>query len=128
LCSSIGVADFSSGAQFERVITINGNDKPTEIVTASLPSGKSLRVQVSGDRDGMGSVGIKDKIPLDDAIETVGELGHLIFERLQAIKPKKTSVELTLGFTLESGKLTALIVSGKAEASLTITMEWGGEG
>lgn len=109
----------------ERVIAINGNDKTTETVTASLPSGKSLQVQVSGERDGMGSVGIKDKIPLDDAIETVGELGHLIFSRLQAIKPKKTSVELTLGFTLESGKLTALIVNGKAEASLTITMEWG---
>ena len=98
-----------------------------QTVTASLPSGRRLEVQVSGERDGMGSVGIREKVQLDDAIDTVGELGHLIFTRLQAIKPKKTSVELTLGFTVEAGKLTALIVNGKAEASLTITMEWGDE-
>jgi Trypsin-co-occurring domain 1 len=94
------------------------------VVTAQLPSGKPLRVQVAAIDDGMGSVGLRDKLDVNGAIDTVGELGRLLYGKLQAIKPTRTSIELTLGFTVEAGKLTALIVNGKADASLTLTMEW----
>ena len=33
-------------------------------------------------------------------------------------------MELKLGFAVEAGKLTALWVGGKGEASLTVTLEW----
>jgi hypothetical protein len=103
---------------------MNGDEGRSDAVTATLPSGKSLRVQVAGAGDGMGSVGLLDRVDLDDAMDSVGELGRLLFEKLQAIKPTKAAVELTLGFTVQAGKLTALIVSGKADASLTLMMEW----
>ena len=35
-------------------------------------------------------------------------------------------MELKLGFAVEAGKLTALWVGGKGEASLTVTLEWAG--
>jgi hypothetical protein len=42
----------------------------------------------------------------------------------KAVKPAKATVELKLGFAVEAGKLTALWVNGKGEASLTVTLEW----
>ena len=33
-------------------------------------------------------------------------------------------MELKFGFEVEAGKLTALWVGGKGEASLTVTLEW----
>ena len=106
---------------------MNGDAVRREAVTAELPSGKSLRVQVAGS-DGMGSVGLLDKVDIDEAVDSVAELGRLLIEKLQSIKPTKAVVELSLGFAIESGKLTALIVSGKGDASLTLTMEWAERG
>ena len=45
-------------------------------------------------------------------------------EKLKAAKPTRATVELKLGFAVEAGKLTALWVGGKGEASLTVTLEW----
>jgi hypothetical protein len=45
-------------------------------------------------------------------------------DKLKAARPSKTTVEFKVGFAVESGKLTALWVGGKGEASLTVTMEW----
>jgi Trypsin-co-occurring domain 1 len=103
---------------------MNGSEGRGEVVTATLPSGRALRVQVAGAGDGMGSVGLRDKVDINEAVDSAAELGHLLVDKLQVIKPTKAAVELTLGFTVEAGKLTALIVSGKADASLTLTMEW----
>ena len=103
---------------------MNGSDERATAVPATLPSGAQIRVQVAGEGDGMGSVGLADHIDFGDAIDTVGEIGGLLFDKLNAVRPTRATVELTLGFTVEAGKLTTLIVSGKADAALTLTMEW----
>ena len=75
--------------------------------------------------DGMTSVGLHE-YDLSNALDSVGEIGALVVEKLKAAKPSKTTVELKLGFAVEAGKLTALWVGGKGEASLTVTLEWSG--
>jgi hypothetical protein len=94
-------------------------------VTAVLPSGVPIRIEVVGAStgDGMSSVGLRS-LELDKALNAVGEIGSLVVEKLKAAKPTKATVELGLAFTVESGKLTALWVSGKGEASLNVTLEW----
>ena len=94
------------------------------VVRAVLPSGVPIRVEIikpSGDH--MASVGLRD-FDLDQALEAVGEIGSLVVEKLKSAKPTKATAELKLGFSVEAGKLTALWVGGKGEASLTVTMEW----
>jgi hypothetical protein len=102
---------------------MNGSDGGLQVVTAVLPSGEPVKVAVAGVADGMSSVGLHD-LDLSAALDRVGEIGSLVVEKLKAAKPGKTTVELHLGFAVEAGKLTALWVGGKGEASLTVTMEW----
>ncbi len=104
---------------------MNGGENSTTVVTARLPSGLPVRVEVAAPEsgDGMTSVGLRD-LDLDKALDTVSEIGSVVVEKLKAAKPTKATVELKLGFAVEAGKLTALWVGGKGEASLTVTLEW----
>jgi len=107
---------------------MNGSDGANgalRVVTAKLPSGIPIKVEVAGPGagDGMASVGLRE-LELGTALDTVGEIGSVVVEKLKAAKTTKATVELRLGFAVESGKLTALWVSGKGEASLTVTLEW----
>lgn len=107
---------------------MNGADRPAEVVTAKLPSGVPVRVELAGPTaggDGLTSVGLRD-LDLSTALETVGEIGSLVVEKLKAARPAKATVELHFGFEVEAGKLTALWVGGKGAASLTVTLEWSG--
>jgi hypothetical protein len=95
------------------------------VVTARLASGVSVRVVLADldSGDGMTSVGLQD-LELDKALEAVGEIGSAVIGKLKRARPSKATVELRLGFSVESGKLTALWVSGRGEASMTVTLEW----
>ena len=90
-----------------------------------MPSGVAVKVEATTDSDGMTSVGLRD-YDLGSALDSVGEIGALVVGKLKAARPSKTTVELKLGFAVEAGKLTALWVGGKGEASLTVTLEWSG--
>lgn len=108
---------------------MNGAENTTRVVTAKLPSGVPIRVEVAGSDSGdpMTSVGLRDldrDLDLDKALDAVGEIGSVVVEKLKAAKPTRATVELKLGFAVEAGKLTALWVNGKGEASLTVTLEW----
>jgi hypothetical protein len=121
----LGYLLFSSrGARGGDMNGADGADKVVQTVTARLPSGTVIKVDAATDSvDGVTSVGLRD-YDLDKALDSVGEIGSLVVEKLKAAKPSKTTVELKLGFAVEAGKLTALWVGGKGEASLTVTLEW----
>jgi Trypsin-co-occurring domain 1 len=105
--------------------TAPGAGQTTTVVTVLLPSGAPVRLEVAAPEpgDGLTSVGLRD-LDLDRALDVVGEIGSVVVEKLKAAKPARATVELKLGFALEAGKLTALWVGGKGEASLTVTLEW----
>jgi hypothetical protein len=94
-------------------------------VIARLPSGAPVWVEVASHEsvDGMTSVGLRD-LDLGQALDAVEEIGSLLVNKLKAAKPTKATAELRLGFAVEAGKLIALWVGGKGEASLTVTLEW----
>jgi Trypsin-co-occurring domain 1 len=100
-------------------------ENATTVVTAWLPSGAPVRVEVagSGSGDGITSVGLRD-LDLNKALDTVAEIGSVVIEKLKAAKPTRATVELKLGFAVEAGKLTALWIGGRGDASLTVTLEW----
>lgn len=105
--------------------TMNGDRDFPVAVTATLPGGTPIKVEVTGASadDGMASVGLRD-LDLNSALDAISEIGSVIVAKLKAARPTKATVELHLGFAVESGKLIALWVGGKGEASLTVTMEW----
>jgi hypothetical protein len=104
-------------------------DTDTRVVTAVLPSGMSINVEVTqpgGDEDEMASVGLRN-LELDKALDSLGEIGSLVVKKLKAAKPTRATVELGLAFSVEAGKLTALWVGGTGQASLNVTLEWAAE-
>ena len=109
-----------------RGVLVNGNEDAPRVVTATLPSGVPIRVEVAqaDAGDGMTSAGLPQDLKLDTALDTVGEIGSVIVDKLKAARPTRATVELRLGFAVESGKLTALWVAGRGEAALTVTLEW----
>jgi NTP-dependent ternary system trypsin peptidase co-occuring protein len=106
---------------------MNGSELSTSVVTAKLPSGIPVRIEINASdaTDGVTSVGLRD-LDLGTALDAVGEIGSALVEKLKAAKPSAAKAELRLGFAVEAGKLTALLVGAKGEASLTVTLEWSG--
>lgn len=104
---------------------MNGTEDAASVVTAKLPSGALVRVEVNGSDvgDGMTSVGLRD-LDLGTALDAIGEIGSALVDKLKAAKPSAATVELRFGFAVEAGKLTALLIGSKGEASLTVTLEW----
>ncbi len=96
------------------------------VVTATLPSGRPVQVEVAAESgDGLTSVKLPE-LELDGALDSMAEIGSAVVEKLKAAKPAKAVVQLRLGFAVEAGRLVALWVGGRGEASLTVTLEWGG--
>jgi hypothetical protein len=107
--------------------SVNGSGEDAAFVTATLPSGAPVKVAMplAAGGDGVASVGLRD-LSIDGALDTVRELGSLIVDKLKAAGPTRTTVELSVGFAVEAGRLTSLIVSGRGDAALTVTLEWSG--
>jgi hypothetical protein len=75
-----------------------------------------------GDEDEQGWDKVFD---LHQLSETLDGVAHAIKSGVEKAKPTKTTVELGLSLAVKSGILTSVIVDGKAQTSLTVTLEWG---
>jgi hypothetical protein len=106
-------------------VGVNGDEAgPAGVVDVQLGD-RPVRVRVvetAGDE--MASVGLLDKLDLQQALDTVGEAAALVYDKLEHLTPTKASVEFGISFTVQAGKLTALLFDGKADASLTVSLEW----
>jgi Trypsin-co-occurring domain 1 len=104
---------------------VNGTDENVlSAVTARLPSGVPVRVEVAGldASDGMTRAGLRES-GLSAGLDSVSEIGSLVVDKLKAARPATATAELRPGFAVEAGKLIALRAGGKGEASLTVTLE-----
>jgi hypothetical protein len=58
------------------------------------------------------------------ALKPVTKIAQEITKSLGGLQPGRVAVEFGCQFAIESGQLTALIVSGSGSGSLKITLEW----
>jgi len=61
---------------------------------------------------------------MTDALDTIKDFAASLREKLAVAQPTKTTVELSVTFGVRAGKLTALFVDGKADGTMTLTLEW----
>jgi hypothetical protein len=102
----------------------------SEIVEVRLPNGTVALVQaVDADGGGGGAkqVSWPDVFDLDKLTATLDGVAHAIRSGVEKALPSKTTVEFGISLAVKNGVLTALIVDGKAQASLTVTLEWGSD-
>ncbi|MEY9857093.1 hypothetical protein ABH935_002701 [Catenulispora sp. GAS73] len=110
--------------------TVDGMD--TSIVEVKLPNGTVALVQAV-DADALGAdeedggaeqVKYSELFDFDKLTATLDGVAHAIKSGVEKALPSKTTVELGISLAVKNGVLAALIVDGKAEASLKVTLEW----
>jgi hypothetical protein len=98
------------------------------VVEVALPNQAVALVQAA-DLDEGGQVaekvGWKDTFDLAGVSATLDGVAQAIRSGLEKVTPSKTTVELGIQLAVKNGMLTGLIVEGKADASLKVTLEWG---
>lgn len=67
---------------------------------------------------------LDSRFDLDEVRDAMSGLTELVKDALVRAAPDKASVEFGMELMVKEGRLTALLVSGGAKASFTITMEW----
>jgi hypothetical protein len=113
----------------------------SKIVEVKLPNGTVALVQAvdadGGDGSGGGGGGAQqvgaqqvkwpEVFDLDKLTGTLDGVAHAIRSGVEKALPSKTTVELGISMAVKNGVLTALVVDGKAQASLKVTLEWGSD-
>lgn len=60
----------------------------------------------------------------DEIADTVRAIGKHLAKAVEAVQPRKATIEFSLKAVLESGVLLAALVNGEGEATLRVTLEW----
>ena len=99
----------------------------TRVVETKLPNGTMALVQAADHDEGgrhADKAGRNDVFDFKNVSGTLEGVAEAVRAGLATVMPSKTTVELGIQLAIKNGKLTGLIVEGKAEASLTVTLEW----
>jgi len=62
-----------------------------------------------------------------EAFAPVASLSKHVAEIAKAVSPDEFSVEFGVSFSMETGKLTAVLVKGSGEGNIKLTLKWSQE-
>jgi hypothetical protein len=63
--------------------------------------------------------------PFDEVTQAIKGIATPLVQMLKEIQPRKATLAFSVEVAVEAGHLTALLVKGSADATMTITLEWG---
>ena len=96
----------------------------SRFVPVILDTGVVIQAEINpiqGERDVVGGV---DIMKFDSVIESITGIANQFNSAIDSIAPNKATVEFSLQLSTESGKLTTLLVQGKANATIKVALEW----
>lgn len=96
-------------------------DRPG-VVEATLGDGSVILVEVVGGHE----TDVARRSPLDfsEISAQLESLARAVGGPFASLNPTRAAVEFGCSVGVESGKLTALLVNGVANASIKVTLEW----
>ena len=98
--------------------------KALRTVPVTLSDGATIAVEILG-TERETEVAWKKPYELDEVLQALRALGNELIAPLRPLACDGVELELSLALTVASGKLTALLVSGEANASVKVTLRWG---
>lgn len=99
---------------------------PERVVMVDL--GDGLRMAALAEVQGPDLVAAGDVLATLEAVTAAIErTGQAALDAVKRVAPDKATVELAFGLALEEGQLIALFARGKAQATITVTLEWSGD-
>jgi hypothetical protein len=98
--------------------------------TVRVDLGDGVTMAVVAEAVGPQLVADDDKIvaTLEKVSGSVERVGRSVLDAAKKASPSKATVELSFGLAIEQGQLVALFGKGKAEATITVQLEWTGAG
>ena len=96
----------------------------TEIVSVKLPNGREVQFEATATGGKEDVSFIDEALSFDKVTEAIEGIIDGLKETLGKARPDKASVRFGLKVGIADGQLTALVVKGKSEANLEITVEW----
>ncbi|HEX8074596.1 MAG TPA: CU044_2847 family protein [Thermoleophilaceae bacterium] len=100
------------------------NETRRRVVTAEIPDGPNVLVEVQAAGSKEADVGIADRFGFDAITDSVQAVAKQMSAGLDQVKPDRAAVEFGVDMTVESGGLSALIVKGAGTATIKVTLEW----
>jgi len=99
------------------------SERGTEIVPVRLDDGTEMLVEVhiAGGREKVADFG---QLSMTNLMRSITSLSSSVIKAIEAVGPRKTTVEFGIEASLESGKLLALLCAGESKANLKVTLEW----
>ncbi|MFE6183076.1 CU044_2847 family protein [Streptomyces sp. NPDC056465] len=96
------------------------------LVEARLPGGEVISIVATATAASNPAQDIAARgIPSLDGVQSaITGMAALARDAVQAVRPDSASVEFGVDVKVESGKLSGLVVSGSANATLKITLTW----
>jgi len=95
------------------------------LIRVRLPDGGTVHMQAVGLG---GKENITSEVPeISDLWPTIEGIAQALSVVWKKVKPGKATVEFGIQVAVESGRLTALVIQGTAEANLKICLEWSDE-
>jgi Trypsin-co-occurring domain 1 len=101
------------------------------VVTARTPGGQLVALPVVDLPSESGEELVADVGAVPDlapAIAAIEDFSAALRQAVAAVAPRKATVEFSLAFGLQPGRVIALFVDAKAEGAVKVTLEWGGAG
>jgi hypothetical protein len=102
----------------------------TTVVTARTPGGQLVALPVLDldDSTGGGERQVAGGAPsLSGALVAIEDFAAGFRRAVQAVAPRRATVEFSMSFAMQSGRVIALFVDGRAEGSVKVTLEWGAD-
>lgn len=95
----------------------------SDIVPVRLPDGSLIYASARyiGGRQDIASVGNLDLVEFAAQLETIAQV---LGSAAKKACPTKAVLEFGVQLAAKSGKLTALLIEGEADATLKVTLEW----
>ncbi|MEU5462714.1 CU044_2847 family protein [Streptomyces althioticus] len=97
-----------------------------QVIEACLPDGTLISIlAVSPDgRNAAQDISARGLPNLDDVRSAITGMASLARDAVEAVRPDSATVEFGVDVKIEAGKLSGLIVSGAANATLKVTLNW----
>ncbi len=92
-------------------------------VVPVVANGVEFSAEVLGSR-GPANVSLDEVLSFDGVRRTIEAISSELMLAWRTVRPHEANVEFALALKAKEGKLTGLLVSGTAEASLKVTLKW----
>ncbi len=73
--------------------------------------------------DTVNTASLKD-FDVDDLLQPLKDVGERIKDTLSPLRPSSVEVEVSLAVGIKSGRLVSVLVDGKADTGIKITLGW----